>query len=166
MVNLYYGCLGRDRLGWVRRISLQIRIVKIQRHYGEKLRAQCVVLQSFYWQKCHPSKKEESYSVFVRRWITLVMTNFCCFTLATNHKTKNFRTTRSLNLTSKILATTNVWHSLDFKQCKYRNIRCSQGKVSDGEEALCRLLKRTCCPCRYSDMVHLFAKPVFLLSTW
>ena len=84
---LYYGYLGRDRLGWVRRISLQIQIVKIQRHYGEKLRAQCVVLQSFYWQKCHPSKKQESYSVFVRRWITLVMTNFCCFTLATNHKT-------------------------------------------------------------------------------
>ena len=29
--------------------------------------------------------------------------------------------TRSLNLTSKILATTNVWHSLDFKKCTYRN---------------------------------------------
>ena len=92
------------------------------------------------------------------------MTNFCCFTLATNHKTQNFRTTRSLNLTSKILATTNVWHSLDFKQCKYRNIRCSHGKVCDGEEALCMLLKRTCCPCRYSDMVHLFAKPVPVIS--
>ena len=92
------------------------------------------------------------------------MTNFCCFTLATNHKTKNFRTTRSLNLTSKNLATTYVWHSLDFKQCKYRNIRCSQGSVCDGEEALCMLLKRTCCPCQYSDMVHLFAKPVPVIS--
>ena len=68
--------------------------------------------------------------------------------------------TRSLNLTSKILATTNVWHSLDFKKCTYRNIRCSQGSVCDGEEALCLLLKRMCFPCRYSDMVHLFAKPV------
>ena len=62
MENLY-----RDRLGWLRRISLQIRIVKLQRHYGEKLRAQCVVVRSFYWQKCHPSRKQESYSVFVRR---------------------------------------------------------------------------------------------------
>ena len=87
MVNLYYGYLGRDRLGWVRHISLQIRIVKLQRHYGEKLRAQSVVVQSFYWQKCHPSRKQESYSVFVIRWTTLMMTNFCCFTLATNHKT-------------------------------------------------------------------------------
>lgn len=39
-------------------------------------------------------------------------------------------------------------------------IRCSQGTVCDGEEALCMLLKRMCYPCRYSDMVHLFAKPV------
>ena len=72
--------------------------------------------------------------------------------------------TRSLNLTSKILATTNVWHSLDFKKCTYRNIRCSQGSVCDGEEALCLLLKRMCCPCRYGDMVHLFAKPVPVIS--
>ena len=164
MVNLYQCYLGRDRLGWLRRISLQIRIVKLQRHYGEKLRAQSVVVQSFYWQKCHPSRKQESYSVFVIRWTTLVMTNFCCFTLATNHKTYNFRMTRSLNLTSKILATTNVWHSLDFKKCTYRNIRCSQRSVCDGEEALCLLLKRMCFPCRYSDMVHLFAKPVPVIS--
>ena len=135
MVNLYQCYLGRDRLGWLRRISLQIRIVKLQRHYGKKLRAQSVVVHSFYWQKCHPSRKQESYSVFVIRWTTLVMTNFCCFTLATNHKTYNFRMTRSLNLTSKILATTNVWHSLDFKKCTYRNIRCSQGSVCDGEES-------------------------------
>ena len=72
--------------------------------------------------------------------------------------------TRSLNLTSKILATTNVWHSLDFKKCTYRNIRCSQRSVCDGEEALCLLLKRMCFPCRYSDMVHLFAKPVPVIS--
>ena len=28
------------------------------------------------------------------------------------------------------------------------------------KKALCFLLKRMCFPCRYSDMVHLFAKPV------
>ena len=72
--------------------------------------------------------------------------------------------TRSLNLTSKILATTNVWHSLDFKKCTYRYIRCSQRSVCDGEEALCLLLKRMCFPCRYSHMVHLFAKPVPVIS--
>ena len=72
--------------------------------------------------------------------------------------------TRSLNLTSKILATTNVCHSLDFKKCTCRNIRCSKGSVCDGEEALCLLLKCMCFPCRYSDMVHLFAKPVPVIS--
>ena len=70
--------------------------------------------------------------------------------------------TRYLNLTSKILATTNVWQSLE--KCTYRNIRCSQGSVCDGEEALCLLLKRMCFPCRYSDMAHLFAKPVPVIS--
>ena len=43
-------------------------------------------------------------------------------------------------------------------------VRCSQGSVCDGEEALCMLLKRMCYPCRYSDMVHLFAKPVPVIS--
>ena len=64
----------------------------------------------------------------------------------------------------KVLATTNVWHCLDFKKCTYCNIRCSRGSVCDKEKALCLLLKRTCFTCRYSDMVHLFAKPVPVIS--
>ena len=48
----------------------------------------------------------------------------------------------------KVLATTNVWHCLDFKKCTYCNIRCSRGSVCDKEKALCLLLKRTCFPCR------------------
>ena len=67
---------------------------------------------------------------------------------------------QNLELPYDSFSTTHVWHSLDFKKCTYRNIRCSHGKVCDREEALCLLLKRTCCPCRYSDMVHLFTKPV------
>ena len=68
--------------------------------------------------------------------------------------------TRSLNLTSKILAT-NVWHSLDFKKCTYRNIRCSQGSVCDGEEALCLLL----CVFHISIATwYLFTKPVPVIS--
>ena len=43
-------------------------------------------------------------------------------------------------------------------------IRCSQGSVCDGEEASCMLLKRMCYFYRYSDMVHLFAKPVPVIS--
>ena len=43
-------------------------------------------------------------------------------------------------------------------------VRCSQGSVCDGEEALCMLLKCMCYPCRYSDMVPLFAKPVPVIS--
>ena len=68
--------------------------------------------------------------------------------------------TRSLNLTSKILAT-NVWHSLDFKKCTYRNIRCSQGSVCDGVEALCLLL----CVFHISIATwYLFTKPVPVIS--
>ena len=43
-------------------------------------------------------------------------------------------------------------------------VRCSQWSVCDGEVALCMLLKCMCYPCRYSDMVHLFAKPVPVIS--
>ena len=39
-------------------------------------------------------------------------------------------------------------------------IICHQGTICEGTEGLCMLLKRLCYPCRYSDMVHLFAKPV------
>ena len=39
-------------------------------------------------------------------------------------------------------------------------IRCNQGTVCDGVEGHCMLLKRVSYPCRYSDTVHLFAKPV------
>ena len=38
-----------------------------------------------------------------------------------------------------------------------------QGTICEGTEGLCMLLKRLCYPCRYSDMVHLFTKPVPVL---
>jgi len=43
-------------------------------------------------------------------------------------------------------------------------IRSNQGSVCDGTEALCMLLRRLSYPCRYSDMVPLFAKPVPVIS--
>ena len=43
-------------------------------------------------------------------------------------------------------------------------ITCSQRSICDGTEALCMLLKRMSCPCRYGDMIHRFAKPVPVLS--
>ena len=42
-------------------------------------------------------------------------------------------------------------------------IICHQGTICEGTERLCMLLKRLCYPCRYSDMVHLFARPVPVL---
>ena len=42
-------------------------------------------------------------------------------------------------------------------------IICHQGTICEGTEGLCMLLKRLCYPCRYSDMVHLFARPVPVL---
>ena len=42
-------------------------------------------------------------------------------------------------------------------------ITCHQGTICEGTEGLCMLLKRLCYPCRYSDMVHLFAKSVPVL---
>ena len=41
---------------------------------------------------------------------------------------------------------------------------CSQGSVADGMEALCKLLKRPSYPCRYSDMVPRFGRPIPILS--
>ena len=38
--------------------------------------------------------------------------------------------------------------------------RCHQGTVCSGLEGLCILLKRLAYPCRYFDMIHLFARPV------
>lgn len=42
--------------------------------------------------------------------------------------------------------------------------QCPQRSVCDGIEGLCMLLKRLAYPCRYSDMVHRFARPVPVLS--
>ena len=42
-------------------------------------------------------------------------------------------------------------------------IICHQGTICEGTEGLCMLLKRLCYPCRYNDMVHLFARPVPVL---
>jgi hypothetical protein len=42
--------------------------------------------------------------------------------------------------------------------------RCPQGTVCDGIEGLCILLKRLAYPCRFSDMIARFGKPVPVLS--
>ena len=42
-------------------------------------------------------------------------------------------------------------------------LRCPQGSVCDRIEGLCILLRRLAYPCRYSDMVSRFAKPVPVL---
>lgn len=41
---------------------------------------------------------------------------------------------------------------------------CRQGSVCDGIEGLCMLLKRVAYPCRYSDMIPRFARPVSVIS--
>ena len=41
---------------------------------------------------------------------------------------------------------------------------CSQRSVCSGIEGLCIALKRLAYPCRYSDMIYRFAKPVPVLS--
>lgn len=43
-------------------------------------------------------------------------------------------------------------------------IVCHQRSVCDGIEGLCMVLKRLAYPCRYSDMIPLFARPVPVLS--
>lgn len=43
-------------------------------------------------------------------------------------------------------------------------VTCYQGTVSSGIEALCILLKRVAYPCRYSDMIWRFGRPVPVLS--
>ena len=44
-----------------------------------------------------------------------------------------------------------------------RALRIPDVIICEGTEGLCMLLKRLCYPCRYSDMVHLFARPVPVL---
>ena len=41
---------------------------------------------------------------------------------------------------------------------------CPQRSVADGIEGLCMVLKRTSFPCRYSDMIYRFGRPVPVLS--
>ena len=41
---------------------------------------------------------------------------------------------------------------------------CPQGTICDGMEALCILLRRFCYPCRYSDLVSMFGRPIPELS--
>lgn len=43
-------------------------------------------------------------------------------------------------------------------------IICHQRLICDGMEGLCIVLKRLAYPCRYSDMIPLFARPVPVLS--
>ena len=42
--------------------------------------------------------------------------------------------------------------------------KCPQRTVAGGIEGLCMLLKRTSFPCRYSDMIYRFGRPVPVLS--
>jgi hypothetical protein len=44
------------------------------------------------------------------------------------------------------------------------SFKCQQKSVSDGMEGLCMLLKRLAYPCRYSDMIPRFGRPVPVLS--
>ncbi|XP_048587454.1 uncharacterized protein LOC116601948 [Nematostella vectensis] len=39
-------------------------------------------------------------------------------------------------------------------------IQCSQRTICDADEALCMLLRRFCYPCRYSDLIGRFGRPV------
>ena len=56
-------------------------------------------------------------------------------------------------------------HSLAGRQATDSpTFQCPQRSVCDGIEGLCMLLKRLAYPCRYSDMVHRFARPVPVLS--
>ena len=41
---------------------------------------------------------------------------------------------------------------------------CPQRSVADGIEGLCMVLKRTSFPCRYSDMIYRFGRPLPVLS--
>ena len=41
---------------------------------------------------------------------------------------------------------------------------CAQGTTGDGLDGLCMLLRRFSYPCRYSDMIRQFGKPVPVLS--
>jgi len=41
---------------------------------------------------------------------------------------------------------------------------CKQGSICDGLEGLCVLLRRTSYPCRFSDMIQRFLRPVSVLS--
>lgn len=45
-----------------------------------------------------------------------------------------------------------------------QNVICEQRTKCSGIEALCMLLRRFCYPCRYSDMIHRFGRPVPELS--
>ena len=42
--------------------------------------------------------------------------------------------------------------------------RCQQGKICSGTEGLCIVLRRVAYPCRYSDMIQRFGRPVPELS--
>lgn len=44
------------------------------------------------------------------------------------------------------------------------SIRCEQRSICDGVEGLCKLLKRIAYPCRYSDLIPRFGRPVSALS--
>ena len=54
------------------------------------------------------------------------------------------------------------------------NFKCPQGTVWDGLERLCMLLRRLAYPCRYFDLIPMFASPVpeiivcfgYRLSSW
>ena len=43
-------------------------------------------------------------------------------------------------------------------------MKCNQWSVFTGTEGLCMLLKRLAYPCRYSDLIHRFGRPVPVLG--
>ena len=76
-------------------------------------------------------------------------------------------------LSSKIWTILNVGANFAFKNDIFRLkdalripdvIRTTNRLVVDGIDALCIFLKRFAYPCRYSDMIQRFGRPVLILS--
>ena len=75
-----------------------------------------------------------------------------------------FRTILILVLTSMIWKTTSAFQSFASTRTIYHFwLECYQRSICSGLEALCIFLKRHSYPCRYSDMIARFGKPVLVL---
>ena len=85
-------------------------------------------------------------------------------------RTPIFRTVRMRDLFLKTLTKPSVWQSSESEKQDIPvlanvlqlpvNIRCPQRTICDRIEGLCMLLRRFSYPCRYSDMISRFGRPV------